>query len=420
MRIVLPTLLAVLALAPAAAAQTGFLERAAAALATTPVYVDPGAEAALTAAEAQALRERIRSSEAGPMYVAILPASAVDAVGGSPDVALETLLETLRREGTYVLVAGNTIRVGSTLLRAAPLADEAVAEHRSEGLAAILGAFVDKVEEERIGAGSGTVEGTGLALLGVLVVGGGGVMLARRSRRRREEAHELDVAKDQVRDELVALGDGLRELDLDVEMPGADPAAKEDYGRAVGAYDRANQAWTTARHVDDLAPVGAALEEGRWAIASARARLEGHAPPERRAPCFFDPRHGPSTRDVEWAPPGGAPRAVPACEADAQTVEQGIDPGFRQVLVNGSSVPYWAAGPQLSPFYAGGMFGGFGIGTGLLGGLMLGSMLTPGLAWGAGFGDGDAGFGGDFGAGDFGGGDFGGDFGGGDFGGGDF
>ena len=33
--------------------------------------------------------------------------------------------------------------------------------------------------------------------------------------------------------------------------------------------------------------------------------LDGRKPPERRPPCFFDPRHGPSSRDVEWAPPGG-------------------------------------------------------------------------------------------------------------------
>jgi hypothetical protein len=213
----------------------------------------------------------------------------------------------------------------------------------------------------------------------------------------------------------VELGEGIGALDLDVELAKADRAAREDYSRAVGAYDQANTAWNRARTVDDLAPVGAALEEGRWALAAAKARLEGRPVPERRAPCFFDPRHGPSTRDVMWGPPGGAARPVPACEADAQYVEQGVDPGFREIDVGGGQmVPYWSAGPGLSPFYAGGMFGGFGIGAGLLGGLMLGSMFSPGAAFGA------DGWGGDFGSGDFGGGDFGGDFGGGDFGGGDF
>jgi hypothetical protein len=134
--------------------------------------------------------------------------------------------------------------------------------------------------------------------------------------------------------------------------------------------------------------------------------------PERRQPCFFDPRHGPSTRDVEWSPDGGAPRLVPACEADALRVEEGEEPESRQVAYRGAMVPYWAA-----PTY-GGYFGGF------LPGLLVGSLLSgPSGGYGGGYydtgsGNADTGGGGDFGGG--GGGDFGGGGGGGDGGGGDF
>jgi hypothetical protein len=114
--------------------------------------------------------------------------------------------------------------------------------------------------------------------------------------------------------------------------------------------------------------------------------------------------------DVEWAPPGGQPRAVPVCAADLQRIEDGIDPESRQVPMGGQMVPYWAAGPAYMP-WAGGFFGG-----GLLPGLFLGSMLGGGLGMfgGAMADDAFAGGGGDFGGGlgDFGGGDFG-DFGGG-------
>ena len=161
-------------------------------------------------------------------------------------------------------------------------------------------------------------------------------------------------------------------------------------------------------------------------MASARARLAGHEPPERTPPCFFDPRHGPSAREVELLPPWGEPRPVPACEADAQRVERGEDPDPREVTVGGRQVPYWNAGPAYAP-YMGGFFGG-----GLLPGIFLGSLLGGGGmfgggsygGWGAGDSGGtfsDSGGGGDFGGGDFGGGGFGGgDFGGGggDFGGG--
>jgi hypothetical protein len=217
----------------------------------------------------------------------------------------------------------------------------------------------------------------------------------------------------------VALGDDIRALDLDVEMPDVDRAARDDYERALGFYEQASQALDRARQPEDFAPVTESVEQGRYAIVAARARLEGRQPPERRPPCFFDPRHGPSVRDVEWAPPGGAPRGVPACAADAVTLEEGRDPAMRQVMVGGQPTPYWNASPAYGG-WAGGFYGGFG-GMGFLPGMLFGTMLGgamggfgPDVAMGD-MGGGD--FGGDFGGGDFGGGGFG-DFGGGDFGGG--
>ena len=88
-------------------------------------------------------------------------------------------------------------------------------------------------------------------------------------------------------------------------MPGMPEEAKTDYEAALGAYERASAAVDRARTPQELEPVGAAVEEGRYAMASARARLEGKEPPERTPPCFFDPRHGPSAREVEWSPPYG-------------------------------------------------------------------------------------------------------------------
>jgi hypothetical protein len=197
-------------------------------------------------------------------------------------------------------------------------------------------------------------------------------------------------------------------------MPGADAQAVADYDHAVARYTEADEQWKRSRSPRDLGPVGSALEEGRWAMASAKARFAGAEPPERRPPCFFDPRHGPSTRDVAWSPPFGEEREVPACEADAQRVERGDDPDAREVEWAGRRVPYWQAGPAYAP-YAGGFFSG-----GLLPGLLVGSLLGGAMAPGAAYGE-DTGGAGDVGGGDFGGGDFGGgDFGGGGFGGGDF
>ncbi len=225
------------------------------------------------------------------------------------------------------------------------------------------------------------------------------------SRRREREFAEVH---DHARDDLVALGEDIRALDIDVQVPDADPAAKEDYAQALACYEQANQVFERARRPEELAAMTSALEEGRYRMVCAKARLSGREAPERRPPCFFDPRHGPSVRDVQWSPPGGQPRPVPSCAADAQRVEDGLEPDARQVTVDGQPTPYWNAPAHYGP-WAGGYFGGFG-GGGLLPGLLIGSMLGGGMGFGGGMfggfeGGGDYGDGGDFGVGgDFGGG----------------
>jgi hypothetical protein len=417
-------LLLLLVLAPAAAAQDSVVDRAAQALRSDPVHVDPAAEMRLSASDADALRRRIDQG-AGPMYVAILPDAAKREAGGSAEGAIRLLADRLARPGVYAVVVGTTFRAGSTDLPSGVTAEQATAalrEHRDEGVAATLLAFTDRMADVRAGRTPDTSEdsgggggGLGAPLLAGLLALGGGALLVGRRRRRAAEAVELAELKANVRDDLVALGDDIRALDLDMEMPGTPAAAKADYARAVDAYDQADTHWERARRPEDFEPIGALLEEGRYAMTAAKSRVAGEPVPERTPPCFFDPRHGPSAREVEWAPYGGTPRPVPACEADAQRVERGEDPQSREVTVGGRQVPYWNAGPMYAPF-AGGFFAG-----GLFPGLFIGTMLGDGLdGWGGDAGGGSGDFGGGFGGGDFGGG--GGDFGGGggDFGGGGF
>ena len=197
-------------------------------------------------------------------------------------------------------------------------------------------------------------------------------------------------------------------------MPGVSDEAKQRYDQALQAYQRASQIFDRSKRPEDLAPVSETLEEGRYAMSYTRALLEGRPPPERRPPCFFDPRHGPSTEDVEWAPPGGSPRPVPACAADALRVKEGFEPHGRQVSVNGRPTDYWNAPRHYGP-WAGGYFNGFG-GGGMLPGLLMGSALGAGLGIGEGLagdlfggdgdgdGDGDGGDGGNGGDGGDGGG----------------
>jgi hypothetical protein len=429
----------VLAAVPAGEARAGTqVDAAVEALRSAPIYNAPKAELGLSSADQSRVARAIAQDEPGPLYIAVLPDSARAETGGDTTELVRELGTGLRRPGTYVVLAGRQLRAASTLLasgEAGRLAGEAVDAHRGEGSAAVLTDLVHRVAQARNessgedggGSGSGSGGSSTLGILGLLAVGGGAYAFARSRRRRREIAAQVAQLRRVSRDDLVSLGDEVRAVDLDVEMPGAAPAARDDLGRALACYEQAEQRLAAARTVEDFGPVTSACEEGRYWMAAVRAQLAGKASPERRAPCFFDPRHGPSTRDVEWSPDAGAARPVPACEADAQRIDAGRDPHAREIVLNGRPMPYWNAPGYFGP-WAGGYFGGFGFGGvgGFLPGLLFGSMLGGGLGggllgaplgWDAGGDDpgADFGGGGDF-SGSFGGGDFGG--GGGDFGGG--
>jgi hypothetical protein len=412
-----------LAAAPAQAQST--LEGAAQALRDSSVYVDPDAERALSEREQARLRELIADSGAGPMYIAVLPAAARDQAGGDPTAVLREIARDLREPGVYAGVIGDSFRAGSlgADVPAGQLASQSLDAKGSDGTYAVLTDFVRRVGDARAGGGSsgGGRDGGGFPFVLLLLLGVplAAFALSRRRQRQREAEQarvQLEQVKDVAREDLVALGEDVRALDLDVQMPDADPEGKQHYNQAVDRYADAEQALDRVERPEDVERVTSALEEGRWAMSAAKAELAGGEAPERRPPCFFDPRHGPSVEDVEWAPQGGLPRPVPVCAADLQRINDGIDPEARRVPVGGQLVPYWQAGPAYMP-WAGGFFG-----AGLLPGLFVGSMLGGGmgLMGGAMMGDAFAADGGDFGGGDFA--DFGGggDFGGGDFGGGDF
>jgi len=204
-----------------------------------------------------------------------------------------------------------------------------------------------------------------MELLGLLVVVAvivGVVMIAGRSRKVRaleRKQAELEPVKKLAFEDITALGVELQELDLDLAGHELDAGANSDYQRALDAYEAAKTAGDTISEPAHIKHVTEILEDGRYAIACVRARVAGEPLPTRRPPCFFDPRHGLSVRDVAYMPPGGSLRDVPACALDAERVEAGADPDIRQVMVGSRRVPYWQGGRAYQP-YAQGYFGSFG------------------------------------------------------------
>ncbi|MDX2645989.1 hypothetical protein PV341_20995 [Streptomyces sp. PA03-1a] len=390
---VLAVILGVLCLVAATgsgARATGGLDAAAAALRDGgPVYVDPRARDVLSPGDADTLAGRIEKADR-PVFVAVLPDTA--------EFPAATLLKDLRTKvgitGVYVVALGDRFDAG---------ADPAVMPHNAvENLAgavrrsdpgdpaAMVTGFVDEAlpqarghapaswGDDSVGVGAGSGGAGLLVALGVLVVAGGGgaVLLSRRAKRRREAQDwaRLDELRPVVDEDITAFGEELSRIGFDPGGATADDAMREDYTRALDAYDTAKTAMDRARSAEDVRPVSSALEEGRFALATLEARIEGRPLPERRPPCFFDPRHGPSVQDVPWTPEsGGAERTVPVCAADAARLADGLEPMARQVGTPRGPRPYWEAGPAYAP-WAQGYFGG-GMLPGILVGTLLGSSL---------------------------------------------
>ena len=198
-----------------------------------------------------------------------------------------------------------------------------------------------------------------LVALGALVAV---ALAAGRSSKRRVAAKreaELAPVRQLAQEDVTALGVELQDLDLDMIGSVLEPGTNADYQRALDSYESAKVAADRLTRPDEVRHVTEILEDGRYAMACVRARVAGRALPQRRPPCFFDPRHGLSLADVPWTPPGGAQRDVPACGLDVERVRAGAEPDIRKVMVGSRRVPYWQGGRAYQP-YAQGYFGGFG------------------------------------------------------------
>lgn len=430
---VLAVVLALLTFAvPAHAADPAPPEEIGKSLRSTPVYVEEGARDMLSRSDQEALSRQIEVSDQ-PVYLVVLPED--DAYRQS--TVLSDIREATGRAGIYGVVLGDDFGAASDSSLMTGNSAESLARQTESGGdidAAALSSFADRAATVAEGRGDGAQSDTGARsdgfgaggiVFGLLVVAGMAslVLVTARSavRLRKETSAELERVKSTVDEDVTSYGEELEKLDFDPSAPGGSSTEENaalvgEYSEALDAYEEAKSAMERVRSPGDVRAVTSALESGRFALATLRARRAGKPLPEHRAPCFFDPRHGPSVEDRDWGPEGGTVRAVPVCAADAARLDDGEPPMARQVDTADGRRPYWEAGPAYGP-WIGGFFGGYGTSmmSGMLLGTMLGSSMGTGTAWGA-----DGGAGGDVGGDGFGGFDGGGFGGGGGFDGGGF
>lgn len=174
-----------------------------------------------------------------------------------------------------------------------------------------------------------------------------GMFFGGRRRRREQELVEKDqwrTARKIMDEDVTVLGEQVAELHLDTLADPLDAEASDHYRRALENYERATQLLAASRTVDDVAAIEQVVADARYHRAAVLALHDGEPVPARREPCFFNPQHGPSMQDVAWSPPGGTPRTIEVCAADARRLAAGEEPLVRMVRVGDRWVPWHLAG----------------------------------------------------------------------------
>jgi hypothetical protein len=300
-------LLSVLAVAPSVVAAGSSAREVAAGLRNDPVYVADSEREQLSVPERGRLRLRILRKDIGRIQIAVVSQRSAARAGGVGELANAVDQALPGRRGSLVATTGSAFHVVTSHPVVRPTAAalrSAVESNRDMSLAAQLLAAVDGIAEVDPGADADVnapspnlptiripaaqpddvADDVGDSFrLGVLIVAAaiaipfllGAMALVLAWRRRREAAEDREeLDRGDARDELIALGEEIQALDLDVEMPDASARGREEYERALRLYDRANQLLEQRDPNDvELYEARRSLEEGRQRVAAAREAL---------------------------------------------------------------------------------------------------------------------------------------------------
>jgi hypothetical protein len=297
-------LMAVAALGAAADASAAATAReVAAALRSDPVFVDDSQSGLLTVPQRGQLRLRIVDADIGRIQIAVVAPESAERAGGLRELANAIDQAMPGRRGSLLVTTGSRFHVVTSHAVVNPTAaaiSAAVESHRDEGLDAQLLAAVDGIAQVDPGAerdlnnpppsapatpGPSNLDddiGEGVRI-GLLIVAAaialpfliGTVALLMALRRRRAAALDRErLDEGDTRDGLLALGEELEALDLDVDMPNASPRGREEYERALNLYERANRLLSKDDPSEvEMYEARRAIEEGRNRLAAARAAL---------------------------------------------------------------------------------------------------------------------------------------------------
>ena len=289
--------------AASASAAASTAREVATALKSDPVFVADSQSGLLTVPQRGRLRLRIVDVDIGRIQIAVVSPASARRAGGLRALANAIDQAMPGRRGALLVTTGQDFHVVTSHAVVEPTAAAvraAVESHDSEGLDAQLLAAVDGIAEVDPGADSdlnappasspGTPRphdvnddiGGGLRI-GLLIVAAaialpfliGAIALLMALRRRRVAVQDRDrLDEGDARDELLALGEELESLDLDVDMPNASARGREEYEQALNLYDRANKLLLKKEPSEvELNEARRSIEEGRARLAAARDAL---------------------------------------------------------------------------------------------------------------------------------------------------
>ena len=275
----------------------------AASLRSDPVFVDESQSGLLTVPQRGELRLRIVDVDIGRIQIAVVAQQSAERAGGVGALANAIDQAMPGRRESLLVTNGSAFHVVTSHAVVNPTAAAvraAVESHGDEGLDAQLLAAVDGIAEVDPGANSdlnapppstpATPRPDDISddisegfRIGLLIVAAaialpfliGAVALFMALRRRRAVTHDRErIDEGHARDALLALGEELQALDLDVDMPNASPRGRDDYERALDLYDRANRLLLKDdRSEVELYEARRSIEEGRKRLAAARDAL---------------------------------------------------------------------------------------------------------------------------------------------------
>lgn len=272
------------------------------------VYVDRKARPKISTSEAGRVRLRILDKAPGRIKIAVLPESRVEDEGGVSGLG-SAIARDLKPKGALLVVAGDSrfiITSHPASNQAATAVDEAFNRRPNDSRGSELLGAVNGIAAADPGPsadppdpGGGRVPGnvgdfedqtddifdtvddavrvTTIIIAAVFIVPILAFliwMFLRVRRSRREAEGDVDFAQEQLRNDLIALGDEIRALEVDTQLQGANPLGVADYEAAVQQYDRANFALERSEQNERyLGEVQAALKEGQRRISDAKVRL---------------------------------------------------------------------------------------------------------------------------------------------------